>query len=206
MNEHSDNDGGEMADDRRQFFRVDDSIRVNICTLSEPEAHARRTQGLADAPHSFTLMSSLSAISAQTAINLRRIENHDPDIAAYLRAIDQKIEVLGRAFLNQEPELMGIPARSVNLSAGGMALDVQQSYAPGTSVEVKMLLFPSFSGLLTLGRVIGCVPIPPAQMHEDYAFNLRIEFDAMSDTDCDILMRHIVRRQSDALRRRQQGI
>ena len=49
-------------------------------------------------------MSSLAAITAQMTAGLRRIENRDPDLAAYLRAIDQKIEVIGRAFIAQEPD------------------------------------------------------------------------------------------------------
>ena len=48
-------------------------------------------------------MSSLAAITAQMTAGLRRIENRDPDLAAYLRAIDQKIEVIGRAFIARSP-------------------------------------------------------------------------------------------------------
>ena len=87
----------------------------------------------------FTVMSSLAAITAQMAAGLRRIENRDPDLAAYLRAIDQKIEVIGRAFITSEPDLVSQVAKPVNLSAGGMCAGVDEHYDAGTELEIRLL-------------------------------------------------------------------
>ena len=146
------------AEDRRNFFRVDDTVRLSLRRVSADQVDRRFDELDHDLAGNFTVMSSLAAITAQMAMSLRRIENRDADMAAYLRAIDQKIEVIGRAFLAQEPELTAEKAVPVNLSAGGMSVGVDEAFAPGTALEIRMLLFPSFTGLMIYGTVVESSP------------------------------------------------
>lgn len=127
--------------DRRNFFRIDDTVRMSIRRVPREELQSRLDRLEHDLAGNFTVLSSLTAITAQMAAGLRRIENRDPDLAAYLRAIDQKIEVIGRAFIATEPELVAQAAAPVNLSAGGMCAGVEEHYDPGTDIEIRMLLF-----------------------------------------------------------------
>ena len=150
------------------------------------------------------MLSSLAAITAQMTAGLRRIENRDPDLAAYLRAIDQKIEVIGRAFIAAEPELVAQAAVPVNLSAGGMCAGVDELYEPGTDIEVRMLLFPSFAGLMIYGTVVDCSPAQVDHPSDRYRYIARIEFSHIREQDRELLIRHLLRRQSDQLRDRQE--
>lgn len=189
-----------VSAERREYFRIDDAVRLSIRRVEPGEVDAlidRLEQGMAG---SFTVMSSLSAISAQMAAGMRRIEHADPDVALYLKALDQKIEILGRAFLATESDLINAPARGVNLSAGGMSLAVREPFEPGDSLEIKMLLFPSFTGVLTYAEVIDCVPAEAEQVAAGYPFRVRVGFSRLREQDRDILIRHIIRRQSESLR------
>ena len=94
------------AAERRSFFRIDDTVRLSLRRVPAEELESRLDRLEHDLAGNFTVLSSLTAITAQMSLGLRRIENRDPDLAAYLRAIDQKIEVIGRAFIAQEPELI----------------------------------------------------------------------------------------------------
>lgn len=192
------------VEDRRSYFRVDDTVRLSLRPVSEGELASLLDQLDQDAPGNFTVMSSLVAITAQTTVNLRRIENRDPDLAAYLRAIDQKIEVLGRAFVGQAPELMAEGAIPVNLSAGGMCVGVEEPHEPGTQLEIRMLLFPSFNGLLVYGTVVDSAPASDDDPLADdrYAYRSRIEFTHIRERDRELLIRHLLRRQSDQMRGR----
>jgi hypothetical protein len=136
------------------------------------------------------------------AVYLRRIENQLPDVAAYLKAIDRKLEILGRAFLANDRILATEHAQQVNLSAGGACLHVNECYDPGSVVEVRMLLFPSFTGLLTYADVVGCNAEPVDEAGSGAAYRLRVEFTHMREQDRDILIRHILRRQGEELRAR----
>lgn len=189
-------------DDRREFFRINDAVRINIVRVPEGELEKRLQRLEQNLSGSFTVMSSLAAISSEMAINMRRIEHKQPDVAAYLRAIDRKIEVLGRAFLAQESDLVAQEATAVNLSAGGMGMMTDDAYSNGDVLEIKMLLFPSFTGVLTYGTVIDSKPLAEGE-HESHSHQIRVEFTHMREQDRDVLIRHILRCQSQELRGRQ---
>jgi c-di-GMP-binding flagellar brake protein YcgR len=189
--------------DRRQFFRIDDTVRLQIQPLSAAELAAGVANLERGFDGNFTVMSSLAAVTAQMAASMRRIDNSDPDVAAYLRALDQKIEILGRAFLAQESELISSEHQSVNLSAGGVSLCAHHPMEVGQGLEIRMLLYPSFTGLLSFGEVIGCVEMDP-DANDGYAYQLRVEFVHMREQDREILIRHVLHRQSEILRARRE--
>lgn len=184
--------------DRRSYFRIEDHVRLSLRAVDPAELEQRVASLEQDLAGNFTVMSSLAAITAQMAMGLRRIESRDPDLAAYLRAIDQKIEVLGRAFLVQEPEFLAEQAVPANLSAGGMCVGVDHDYPPGTPLEIRMLLFPSFTGLMIYGTVVETDPA--ADDDPRFTYRTRVEFSHIRETDRELLIRHLLRRQSQQLR------
>lgn len=186
--------------ERRAYFRVDDSVRLSIRVVPEEQV-SKGLQRLEGQAGGFTVMSGLASISAEMAVSMRRIENSSPDVAAYLKALDRKIEVLGRALAAQESDLMEEQAHPVNLSAGGMAVLVNESYPVEQTVEVRMLLFPSFTGVLLYGKVIACEPVTGEDAASGFSYSLRVEFTELRERDRDILIRHVLRCQSLSLRR-----
>ncbi len=186
-------------EERRSYFRIDDTVRMSLRRVPREQLAARLDRLDHDLAGSFTVMSSLTAITAQMTASLRRIENRDADLAAYLRAIDQKIEVIGRAFIAQEPELAAEAATAVNLSAGGMSAVVDEIYEPGTELEIRLLLFPSFTGLMIYGTVVECSPVEES---EGGKYLARIEFSHIREQDRELLIRHLLRCQSRQLRDR----
>jgi hypothetical protein len=188
-----------VEDDRREYFRVNDAIRLNISLVPEELTDSLWELLEQKVAGGFAVMSSLSGISAEMAISMRRIESNDPDIAAYLKALDRKIDMLGRAFIVQEHELMDEPAHPVSLSAGGMGVLVNDEYRPGQILEIKMLLFPSLTGVVMYAAVVECTPLGEEE-REDYRYRLRLEFTHLREQDRDLLIRHVLRRQSNELR------
>ena len=185
--------------DRRTYFRIDDNVRLSVRRVPPGELEARLDRLEHDLAGNFTVMSSLAAITSQMAMGLRRIENRDPDLAAYLRAIDQKIEVIGRAFIAEEPEMAAQQAAPANLSAGGICAGVEELYEKGEPVEVRMLLFPSFTGLMIYGTVVECGPAAEGEGGR-FRYLARIEFTHIREQDRELLIRHLLRRQSAQLR------
>jgi hypothetical protein len=196
----TDNTQQVQAADRRSYFRIDDTVRLSLRTIPTDELASRLERLEHDLAGNFTVMSSLAAITAQMSVGLRRIENRDPDLAAYLRAIDQKIEVIGRAFIAQEPELATEQGVAVNLSAGGMSVGVEQCLEKDANVEIRMLLFPSFTGLMIYGTVVDCSPADVQETNDVYRHLARIAFTHIREQDRELLIRHLLRRQSDQLR------
>lgn len=188
--------------DRREYFRIDDSIRVNISPVPDDQLDRLEELLRQKANGAFTVMSSLAAISTEMAVNMRHIETSEPDIAAYLKALDRKIEVLGRAFVTQESDLVKQQVRPVNLSAGGMSMLTNEAYRPGQVIEIEMLLFPSLAGLVMYGAVVDCCRVEEEDVEPGYAWRTRLAFTCLREQDRDLLIKHILRCESNALRKR----
>lgn len=191
--------------DRREYFRIDDTVRVSARRVPEQDLEACLARLEFGSDSQFTLMSSLMAISAQTAVHMRRIENELPDVAAYLKGLDRKLDVIGKAFIAGAQEQVADEVQGVNISAGGMCLLTREAFRPGDIVELRMLLFPSFTGLLIYGTVVECTPLPDGDRELDLSHRARVEFTHIREQDQEVLIRHILRRQGDFLRERQGG-
>jgi hypothetical protein len=193
------NEKGKSQDERREFFRIDDSIQVSYRVITQnelPESIDEMLQGT----DRFTVMTRLQAISQHLSAPLHRIEQRDPDVADYLKALDEKINLLGQSFLAQENELLERPSRSVNLSAGGIAMDITAKLVLGDLVELKLLLLPSYTGVMAYGEVVDIEASVAGE--EGYPYHTRINFTLIRKSDQDALIRHITRRQGEMLRQR----
>ncbi|MES9958026.1 MAG: PilZ domain-containing protein [Sedimenticola sp.] len=190
------------GDERRRFFRINDTMNISYSPIASEDLprHMERLDGDLDAE--FTIMSNLAAVTQQMAGVLHKVEADYPDVASYLKALNRKIDILGRAFLIQNTDLSERPANPVNLSASGMAFDTVEALEKGTHLELKLLLLPSFTGILTLAEVVSCSELE--EPDGDYRYNLRVNFNHLRDADRDVLIRHVIRLQTDDLRKQRE--
>jgi hypothetical protein len=195
----------ETSENRRRFFRIDDAVRLSYRALDADELAdrvARLAEGLGG---SFALMASLSAVTHRMSVSLRRIEQRSGDVAAYLRALDQKIETVARALLLQDPSLPAMSEAPVNLSAGGLAIVTGQCLPVGTPLEIRLLLLPALAGILAFGAVVECTEPPPGEGHPPGSRLMRVDFTHIRDEDRDLLIGHMLRRQGERLREARQA-
>ncbi|MES9962141.1 MAG: PilZ domain-containing protein [Candidatus Sedimenticola sp. 20ELBAFRAG] len=190
------------TDERRRFFRIDDSVNLSYTSISPDQLSERMKRLDNDLDTDFTIMSNLAAVTQQMAGVLHKVEADYPDVANYLKALNKKIDILGRAFLVQNTDLSENPANPVNISASGMAFNTTEQLEPGTLLELKLLLMPSFTGILTMAEVVSCSEMEAAE--GDYRYDLRVNFTHLRDADRDVLIRHVIRLQTEDLRRQRE--
>ncbi len=192
----------ELEQERRQFFRVEDevSLRYQVVKAGELEVKLKRLEQ--DLDSDFTIVSSLAAISHEMAGVLRKVESDAPDVARYLKALDRKIDLLGRAFLAQTSDLSEQPAKAVNMSASGLAFYTPEPVAVGGVLELKLLLFPSYTGMLIYAEVVACERVETAGANG--FCRIRVNFTHLRESDRDVLIRHVLQRQSEMLRRQRE--
>lgn len=195
----------DATENRRRFFRIDDAVRLSYRPLAADELAERVTRLGEGLGGSFALMASLSAITHRMSVSLRRIEQLHGDVAAYLRALDQKIEVLARALLLQDPSLPEMSVEPVNLSAGGLAIATGQCLPVGTPLEVRLLLLPALAGILAFGAVVECTDPLPGEGLAPGTRLMRVDFTHIRDEDRDLLIKHMLRRQGERLRQARQS-
>lgn len=179
-------------DDRREYYRIDDTIALDFTLLSGAEALA--SDELHDSSPLFNLLSDLHLMDFESQHLLRHISERDRTLANYLKVVNKRIDLLGQAVAQSLLRDIGTPKRVV-LSEGGVSFNSAQSIASGTHLAIKMVLMPQALGLLLRAKVVHCRDLP------DQLFEIGAEFEALTDAQRQLLARHILQRQ--ALQRRQ---
>lgn len=182
--------------DRREFFRLDDQVSLSYRAIPEEEMPKGIGELVYSPSDGLTVLTRLTGISQQLTATLHRIDQQNPDLADYLRALDEKMEILAQAYLSRNSDMVEQATQRVNLSAGGIAFASDELYQMGTPLEIKLLLFPSYTGVMAYGRIVSC-----DAFEEDEGYQIRVDFELIRDSDRDALIRHILRRQGEHLRR-----
>ncbi len=190
-----------LPDERRSYFRIDDVVKLSYRSIPRDELSGLVDRLNTGAGSSFTVLSSFTAMSQQMLVPLRRIEGAMPDVAACIKTLDQKLNILGRAFLLQEDDVLNQATTAVTISAGGISFSGSKMYEEGVVLEIKLLLLPEMTGLMIYGEVVDCVRDEEAG-NVDEPYQLRASFTNIREADRDILIRHVLRRQGEWLRKR----
>lgn len=188
-----------IEDERRRFFRIEDLVNLTYEIIDEntlAEKVSLLEKGMIE---QFMVMSSLSAITSEMSATIHKIETDHPDTAAYLKALDKKIDLIGKAFMLDEVRARENQAAAVNLSASGIAFNTNDKLKTGDHVELKIMLMPSCTGILTYGEIVACEKHTDSTGHQ---YQVRINFSHLRDEDRDMLIKHVIRKQGDMLRER----
>jgi len=180
------------TDDRREYYRIDDTIALEFHLLSGAEAQTQ--EALHDASPLFNLLSDLHLADFESQQLLRHIGERDRTLANYLKVINKRIDLLGQALAQNLLRDVGSP-KQVSLSEGGIGFDNPREISVGRQLAIKMVLMPQALGLLLRAEVIHC------QEKADGQFEIGTEFEGLTEAQRQLLARHILQKQ--ALDRRQ---
>ena len=180
------------VDDRREYYRIEDTIALDFSLISIAEAHA--SEPLHDNSPLFNLLSELHLMDFESQHLLRHISERDRTLANYLKVMNKRIDLLGQAVAQSLLRDIGAPRR-VSISEGGISFNHHKAVPAGSHLALKMVLMPQALGLLLRAQVVHC------QRREDGQFEIGTEFEALTDTQRQLVARHILQKQ--ALERRQ---
>ncbi|KFX67934.1 pilus assembly protein PilZ [Pseudomonas taeanensis MS-3] len=179
-------------DDRREYYRIDDTIALEFTPLSGADALA--SDELHDSSPLFNLLSELHLMDFESQHLLRHISERDRTLANYLKVVNKRIDLLGQAVALSLMRDIGSP-KQVTLSEGGVSFNSPHNIAIDSHLAIKIVLMPQALGLLLRAKVIHCRPLADEQ------FEIGTEFEALTDAQRQLLARHILQKQ--ALERRQ---
>ena len=178
-------------EDRREYYRIEDSIALEISPLSA--ADALGTDLLQDDSQLFNLLSELHLSEFESQHLLRQLSEKDRTLAAFLKAQNKRIDLLSAVIAQILIGEIGAP-QPVKLSEGGVEFNHPEAFAPGSRVALKMVLMPRASGLLLRGKVTHC------DRRADGSYEIGTEFIDMSDAQRQLLARYILQRQQQQRR------
>ncbi|WP_192561802.1 PilZ domain-containing protein [Pseudomonas gozinkensis] len=177
-------------EDRREYYRIEDMIALEIRPLSAPEAAGQEV--LQDASPLFNLLSELHLSEFESQHLLRQISERDRAIAAFLKSQNKRIDLLSQVVALTVLGHIGEP-QSVILSEGGIDFQHPTPIATGAHLSVKLVLMPQALGLLLRARVTHCD-------RKGDGYDVGTEFEHLTDAQRQLLARYILQKQAQERR------
>ena len=184
-------------EDRRRFFRIDDAVNLYYKVVDEKTVNSANKMS-DNVLSSCSLVTSLDVLSQKSKVIVNRIEKKEPDVAEYLKLMDSKISLLTQAVLQKENDLSGSELCNTNLSASGLAIEVDAPVKEGEYIEVKLFLSSCVAVILLYGKVIYCKKNSHSKSASPY--QVGIDYINLREEDREVLIKHIVKRQMQQIR------
>jgi len=181
--------------ERRRSFRVNDHIGLKLRVIPDKEQDATK-ESFNTWRQEHGLINQFLHQRTQLLPLIRAIENNQPDIAAYLRHLESKIDTLAGLFQARDQDLPRIPTHSVNLSANGLRFYHNEAIPEHTLLQIQLVLFPTLTIIPALAEVISSKPEAGTEKTQ---YQLTVDFTLMDEDDRDLLTTHNVTAQMKAL-------
>ncbi|MNJ22274.1 PilZ domain protein [compost metagenome] len=178
-------------EDRREYYRIEDRIALEISPLSGAEALG--TDLLQDDSPLFNLLSELHLSEFESQHLLRQLSDKDRTLAAFLKAQNKRIDLLSAVVAQTLLGQLSAP-QTVVLSEGGIEFSQAEPVAAGARIAVKMVLMPQALGLLLRAKVTHC------DRNADGLYEIGTEFVDTTDAQRQLLARYILQRQAQQRR------
>ena len=175
---------------RREYYRIEDVIALEITPLSAAEVDSGKV--LQDASPLFNLLSELHLSEFESQHLLRQISERDRTLSSYLKTLNKRVDLLSQIVAQTVLGKVG-ELQPVTLSEGGIDFHHPQAYPVDSHVSVKLVLMPQALGLLLRARVVEC-------RADAGGYWIATEFEALSETQRQLLARHILQKQAQARR------
>jgi len=177
---------------RRNFYRIKDTAAVEIHpSLGQSDSFA----DLVQLPAQYQLISDFQLLDVEAQSLLGTIQEKDRSLAAYLRLLNRKLDALSRTLALVNHPIDPKELREIDLSEGGLSLHWPNALEPTSLVRIKLILVPSYVGLLLRGQVVTC-------KNRDNGFDIHLEFIDLDDQQRQLIARHILRKQQEERRQR----
>ncbi len=187
-----------MTDERREYFRIEDEIALDYRPVDASEVDGLVERIRSHMVDRFTASSSFAATSRQMGHAIHKVQHDSPELARCLQAIDNKLNMIAQLFVSEEMHIHDHPSREVTLSAGGLAFRSQQKIDLDSLLELRMVLFPSLVGILTISRVIKCERMQDS--NSEFPWLIAVEYEHLRESDRELLVRHIMAKETEQLR------
>jgi len=176
-------------DERRDFFRIDDDVYLDLQTISEDEYQLAPAtlESLSDS--SFSLSANFATLNNSINPILNNIKQLHPDIGEFLEMVNNKIDNLSQHLLQANSNYDESKIIKANLSASGIQFESQIAVSAQQAVKLELILLPEKIGLLIFGRVV--------DTKNDL---ISIEFEFLRPEDQELMIKHNLNKQMEELR------
>lgn len=187
--------------ERRRFYRVDDELMLAWRPLDATEVHEFRRGSLRSRMKQESLQQLVFHLDAKLESLSEALMAVDPAVREAIDILDRKLTLIERMLSQARPETSEDQAdyqlTTVNLSAGGIGMEVDRPMARGAFVAIDMIMLPEYEQLELVGQVVSC-----RELTDVAQWSVAIDFVQLREVERDRLAAHIARRQTQILKSR----
>jgi c-di-GMP-binding flagellar brake protein YcgR len=192
-----------IAEDRRHFFRISDSVNLSYRFVDEQQTKQsiQATSSLLD---NCSLSSALELITEESNVLHNKLEKIHSDFADYLKLLDIKIDLIAQAVLALSPndDVAVNETRNATISVSGLGFESNEILKVGQFLEIKMLLVHSTVVIVTYAKVIHSENNPDS--YSSYSYFVGVDFVNMKENDRDLLSKHVAKKQLQQIRQQKE--
>ncbi len=189
----------EFNSDRREFFRISDTVFVEIAAINGKELQHRVTA--ISNPISIdtnVVQQQINELTVSLTHIIDQLSQSNRETARALRLLDEKINLIASTVHHQENVAAHLDTTDVNLSGGGIAFLHSDKFSIKSPVEIRIELGHYGTFINAIAHIIACDKLHDAPKETPYY--LRLAFSHMSEQDRNLLVKHTLSRQAQALR------
>jgi len=179
--------------ERRDYFRVDDNVRISYRKLDSGSAEQLAKAIRAGLPTGFQLRAQIDTTDQQLQQLRPQLKELPQSLQRYLDLIEEKIRQLGQVTDLLAGNTQTAIICEVNLSGGGIAIPTEDALAIGQQVELCMQLAGDTGAIHALAQVTDC-------RSEGNGFNVAMEFHGLAEADQEAIIRRTMHRQGEKIR------
>jgi len=193
-------------EERRRFYRIDDSVILNYKPFPEEQMDETISRlEMLNSQHKL-LQNSLGSLELRLDFLLEEITEPLPEIAEALKIINRKISILSQLDSADTESALGLKADSraaietheVNMSGSGLAFFSPSGFSHGETMEIECSLLPEYYNIKAIGRVVDCREAD--ETDSDKKYRVAVDFVYLRETDREFMIAHILKKQGDELK------
>lgn len=185
--------------ERRRFYRVQDEVLLNWQALAPEDVSAFRRGVLRTPIKKESLQALVSRLDTRIEELGEQMHAIDPVVREAIDLLDRKLTLIERMLVRTtdvaEAEAADYTMTSVNLSAGGLRLDLREPLEVGTLLAIDMVLLPEYDQVEMVAEVVSA-----QQRSRPPRWRTAVDFVQMREVDRDRLAGHVARRQTEILK------
>lgn len=184
-----------MTAERRRYYRIDEEVEL-CCNQIDASELDDRLEDFWSNEHAFSIRNNYNFQIEQHIADRHKIESSMPELARYLKVLEQQIERITDRLLDDELD-QNLERKKSSLSAQGIAFRDDSALAQGELIELKLKLLPSGFRLVIIARVI---LVDKEESDEDCGGQrISLDFEHLHEADREILIKHIHGKQMEKL-------
>lgn len=172
--------------ENRKAFRVDDNIQLSLRLIPDDQIQEilkKYPENNAELQLLNNFSDSSKALTDQFALVRRR----HPEIAKYLKILDDKINTLARRQFSECSMIPDLNWREVNISASGLRFNYDKQLNIDSFLELRLQLSQISNFILAYGKIVRC----EADSEVEDVFTIGVEFTEISLEDREAIHTHV---------------